>query len=285
MVVNKTLFSDSRGNELRLSSVCQTEQPVKFQGFSAKYVVIGVENYCMNGRKLTVRQGDFVVGNNHVDSKVLIDSNIAVKGLCVDISMEVLNDIIDYEYSQSAALADFLFHQEWVAQKYHFSSSQLGNTLQRLSHDFDDLLGNRVTITDDLFYTLAEKIVFDQSHVFKNFNSLKAARPQTNGRLFNFINDARNFIDDQFLKKIDIRQVAQEARISEYHFIRLFKTVFRITPYQYLAIKRLNHSRDLLSNQVSVSDTSAILGFADTAAFSNAFRKQFGYSPSQFSKT
>ena len=44
MLTNKVLFSDKLGNEIRFSSVIQTEQKVKFQNFSVKYVVSGIEN-------------------------------------------------------------------------------------------------------------------------------------------------------------------------------------------------------------------------------------------------
>ena len=47
--MNKAIFTDSKGNEIRLSSVMQADQEVKFKNFSAKYVVSGNENYKQQG--------------------------------------------------------------------------------------------------------------------------------------------------------------------------------------------------------------------------------------------
>ena len=66
MLTNKVLFSDKLGNEIRFSSVIQTEQKVKFQNFSVKYVVSGIENYNLNNRKLITKKGEYVVGNKNL---------------------------------------------------------------------------------------------------------------------------------------------------------------------------------------------------------------------------
>jgi AraC family transcriptional regulator len=75
--------------------------------------------------------------------------------------------------------------------------------------------------------------------------------------------------------------VAAECGLSEYHFFRLFKAIFAISPHQYLIRKRLDYAYYQLKNGLSnVSDAAVHSGFADIFAFSKSFKKHFGLSPS-----
>jgi methylphosphotriester-DNA--protein-cysteine methyltransferase len=101
--------------------------------------------------------------------------------------------------------------------------------LNQLANEFENLNGGISKINNELFFAVAECIVKDQSNIFQSFSRLKAAKQETTTRLFNFCCDAKNYIDNNFLEKISIEQIAGEAKLSEYHFIRLFKTIFN--PY------------------------------------------------------
>jgi AraC family transcriptional regulator len=279
MLSNKSIFSDSHGNALRLSSVLQADQEVHFQNVSAKFVVSGNEKYSLNNRKIAVKNGEYVIGNKNTSSTVLIDSSSPVKGICIDISKEIITEIIYYNYENSDPFSEFLFEQEWMVQKFNSNDTALGYKLIQLSNIFENLSNGSTQVNKELFYTVAECIVKDQSTFFKSFGSLKSVKAETNGRLFTFVYDAKNYIDDHFLEKINLETIAREAKLSEYHFIRLFKTVFNTTPYKYIIQKRLKFALELLQNHYSISEITLLLGYTDVSAFSNAFKQHFGFSP------
>jgi AraC-like DNA-binding protein len=284
MLVNKSIFSDGNGNALRLSSVFQTEQPVHFQNFSAKYVVSGNENYTINNRKLAVKEGEYVIGNKNTTSSVLIDTISPAKGICIDIAKEYLTEIIDYHYQNPTSFSHFLFEQDWVVQKYNVKNTSLGYALYQLANAFENLNTGAATINSELFYTTAECIVKDQSTIFQNFSRLKSVKQETTGRLFNYSYDAKNYIDEHFLERISLEQIASEAKLSEYHFIRLFKTIFNSTPYQYLIQKRLSYAKELLGQRVPIQEVAFLTSFADSASFCKAIKLAYGYTPKQFAK-
>jgi AraC family transcriptional regulator len=282
MLINKSIFSDTQGNELRLSSILQTEQKVNFQNFSAKYVVSGKEEYTLNKRKIKLNQGEYVIGNQYLSSGVLIDNTTPVKGICIDIAKEYITAITDYQFQNPIAFNQFMFEQDWMAQKYNVENTSLGYALKQLSAEFDNLNHGHSKIDNELFFALAECIVNDQSLVFKDFSRLKSVKQETSGRLFNFICDAKNYIDDAFLDKINIEIIAKEAKLSEYHFIRLFKTIFNITPYQYIIKKRLDYSKELLLQNYTLEEIAFLTSFADSASFCKTFKSRFGCTPKQF---
>lgn len=282
MLTNKNIFSDTKGNELRLSSVIQTEQKVNFQNFSAKYVVSGKEDYIINKRKIRLSQGEYVIRNKNTNSSVFIDNITPVQGICIDIAKEYITEIIDYQYQNPTAFNHFLFEQDWMVQKYTQENTSLGYTLNQLATEFDNLNNGHSQINNELFFALAECIVNDQSNVFKDFSRLKLVKQETNGRLFNFIYDAKNYIDNHFLDKITVEKIARESKLSEYHFIRLFKTVFNTTPYQYIIQQRLNYSKELLLQKHSIEEVAFLTSFADSPSFCKSFKGKFGLTPKKF---
>lgn len=282
MLVNKSIFSDKDGNALRVSSVIHADQEVNFNHFSAKYVVSGNENYTINNKKFDLKEGDYVIGNRNTNSKVFIDQPAHVNGICVDISKEIISEIIDYNYKKPSDFSRFLFEQDWMVQKYNTKNTQLGYALSQIATEFENLKNGSSVVNRELFFSIGECMVKDQSRVFESFNRLTSVKEETNGRLFNFVYDAKKYIDENFLENIDIEKISREAKLSEYHFIRLFKDVFNTTPYKYVIQKRLELALELLNNQYKTSEISSILGYTDIPAFSKAFKNQYGYSPSAY---
>lgn len=282
MVINRSLFNDETGNDLRLSSVLQIDQSVDFKNFSAKYVVSGKESYKINSRNIILKEGEYVIGNKNTTSKVFIDDKNPVKGICVDIAKDLILDVSAFQFENSSHFSNFLFDQEWMVQKYNATNSALGYALNQLSCEFDNLSQGHKQINKELFYGIAECIVNDQSKIYSNFKQLRSIKHETNGRLFNFVHDAKNYIDNNFLEKINLNDIAREAKLSEYHFIRLFNTVFKTTPYKYTINKRLDFAQELLKNHYNISDIAILLGYTDVPAFSKSFKQKFGVSPKNF---
>ena len=93
------------------------------------------------------------------------------------------------------------------------------------------------------------------------------------------------YIDQHLSSSIAVEDLAELVSCSKFHFLREFKKLTGITPYQYLMDKRLEESKVLLStNNQSISSVGSELGFSDQAHFTRAFKKQFGMTPGQFQK-
>ena len=92
----------------------------------------------------------------------------------------------------------------------------------------------------------------------------------------------KSFIEQYFTVDIDIKKVARESGISEYHFYRLFKNVYGISPYQYLKQKRLEMAKIMLKkDNIPISQLAMEVGYSDIFTFSKAYKQHFGFPPSQ----
>ena len=80
-----------------------------------------------------------------------------------------------------------------------------------------------------------------------------------------------------------LQNLASEARLSPYHFLRAFKQVAGVTPHQYLLRARLREAAMRLANErARVSDIALDCGFGDVSNFNRAFRAELGMSPRKF---
>jgi AraC family transcriptional regulator len=285
MYVNKTILNDNQGNALRLSKVQQLDGAIKFKGFSAKFVISGEETYFVNNKKFVLKENEYIIGNNSSESTILIDTKIPAKGLCIDISEKIIKDVINYAFDENPNLENFLFSETLFVNKYNNQNSTLGKNLSQIASNFDILMLSENQLNNDLFYSLAECVVNDQSYLQQQFLKLNAVKSETNKQLFHLIWDAKNYLDLHFLEKLDIETIAKTIGLSEYHFIRLFKKVIDVSPYQYLISRRLNYSKILLLDNYSVQETAFMVGFADVFSFSKSFKTAFGLSPNGFKKS
>jgi AraC family transcriptional regulator len=80
-----------------------------------------------------------------------------------------------------------------------------------------------------------------------------------------------------------LARLAEEARLSPYHFLRTFQSVVGLTPHQYVMRMRLRRAAvRLVQERTSVLDVALDCGFGDVSNFNRSFRAEFGVSPRVF---
>jgi AraC-like DNA-binding protein len=100
--------------------------------------------------------------------------------------------------------------------------------------------------------------------------------------LYKRIVQAKLFIDNNYAENIDLDKISDEAYFSKFHFIRLFKQIYRKTPHQYVTAVRLGKARELLSKGMPVSAVCTSVGFDSLSSFSGKFKSAFGETPSSY---
>jgi AraC family transcriptional regulator len=75
-------------------------------------------------------------------------------------------------------------------------------------------------------------------------------------------------------------QMAHDAALSPYHFLRTFERLTGVTPHQYVLRARLRDAAlRLVSRADKILDVALQCGFGDLSNFNRAFRVEFGVSP------
>lgn len=77
-----------------------------------------------------------------------------------------------------------------------------------------------------------------------------------------------------------LKELAQEAGLSPYHFLRTFERLTGVTPHQFALRARLREAAIRLSTESTrILDVALDCGFGDVSNFNHAFRAEFGANP------
>jgi AraC family transcriptional regulator len=94
---------------------------------------------------------------------------------------------------------------------------------------------------------------------------------------------AIEFMHDNCGRELSLREIAEVAYVSEFHFARLFKKITAQTPHAYLAALRIDKARRLLAEtDASISDIGAQVGYTSQSHFTKVFRAATGATPKAF---
>jgi len=92
-----------------------------------------------------------------------------------------------------------------------------------------------------------------------------------------------SYINEHFTGKITIQTLAEQAMLSQYHFIRMFKSYTSFTPHEYIVNIRISAAKYMLKNtSLSVKDIGLDAGFPSESAFCTAFKKKMGITPTEY---
>ena len=95
----------------------------------------------------------------------------------------------------------------------------------------------------------------------------------------------KNFIDNNYAEDIKLENLSKMAYMNKFHLISEFKQSYRVTPIEYLILKRIEITKNLLiSTNHSMEEISSIVGFNSQSYFNQVFKKKVGLTPSQFRK-
>src|SRR6478752_6035489 len=93
---------------------------------------------------------------------------------------------------------------------------------------------------------------------------------------------ARDLIDRDYARPLDVPTMARKALMSPAHFSRQFRAAYGETPYGYLMTRRIERAMALLRSGVSVTDACMAVGCTSLGSFSSRFTELVGEPPSSY---
>jgi AraC-like DNA-binding protein len=93
------------------------------------------------------------------------------------------------------------------------------------------------------------------------------------------IRRALELLVDNVREATSLDDLAKEARLSKYHFVRCFRHSVGFAPYRYRKLLRVLEARRLLEAGFSVAEAAGQANFADASHLSRTFREWVGVTP------
>jgi AraC family transcriptional regulator len=109
-------------------------------------------------------------------------------------------------------------------------------------------------------------------------------RPATTATYIQAINRVIDYIVGHLSEPLRLRDLARVARLSQFHFHRVFQAIVGSTPADFVKRLRLEKALRLLSRPRAPSFTTIALecGFSASSDFSRCFKQRFGVPPRSF---
>jgi transcriptional regulator GlxA family with amidase domain len=94
---------------------------------------------------------------------------------------------------------------------------------------------------------------------------------------------ARDRMDREYAKPLDVEALARDAHMSAGHFSRRFRAAYGESPYSYLMTRRIERAMALLRRgDLSVTDVCFAVGCSSLGTFSSRFTELVGVPPSVY---
>ena len=95
--------------------------------------------------------------------------------------------------------------------------------------------------------------------------------------------EAIRLVASDAARPVRLQDLAASAGMSKYHFLRVFRRLTGMTPYQYLLSTRMRRAAlELASSRRPVLAIALDSGFGDLSTFNHRFRAAFGATPTQY---
>ena len=135
----------------------------------------------------------------------------------------------------------------------------------------------------ELLAAFASHLLQEHHNVYAMAEKLPPLKLSTRIELYKRLSLAHDYIHSYYKQEPDLEEIAVAACLSRFHFLRLFKEIYGITPHQYITRLKINAAQRLLnSGNASIEQIAELAGFEHSSSFCRAFQKLIGYSPQQY---
>ena len=253
---------------------------------SLKTVLSGEEWYAIDGRRLAVRPGRFLILNEDQRYACRIQKGEPAKVLSIFFKKEFAGAIFRDCLRSEEASAEEPFHTgndtlEFF-QTLHPVGPQLLHQLSGLTTHLESM-GDYTGLTDEHLLFLLRQLVRTYKSEVNGSGRIDAVKASTRKEIFKRVCFARDLLHSAYREKLDLDTISKAACLSVPQLVRQFKYAFRVTPHSYLARVRLHHAADFLRRtELPVADVSWQCGFDNVSAFGRAFKAEYGIQPGQY---
>ncbi len=122
----------------------------------------------------------------------------------------------------------------------------------------------------------------NQYQILQLLNCLDEIADSSNLQLKNhtpYIHDLKRQLELYPECKLTVAEMAQNAFISKYHFIRSFKAEVGLTPHQFQIQNRIRKAQRLIHEADTITEVALTTGFCDQSHFIKQFEKYVGLPP------
>lgn len=233
------------------------------------YITSGEGRFSIEDTGIDVKKDDFLIINSNIGHSIYpTNESETLEYLSIGIdSISIVNLDDDPENLESTKF----FHIELEENKEYLYESFV--------QILDEFSSNK-PYSKSMANAKASVLIIDILRMFSN--KIELSHDKKVNKQIDYI---KNYIDSNYAEDIKLEKLSQMAFMNKFHLISEFKQSYRVTPIEYLILKRIEVTKNLLiSTNHSMEEISSIVGFNSQSYFNQVFKKKVGITPSKFRK-
>jgi AraC-like DNA-binding protein len=217
----------------------------------------------VNGRRLTLRQGDLQVTRGGDIIRMGHDPARPITALSVTLAVE------------QGMMPNILLQRNF-ARRYRIQDPR------RYSRQFDAVLQALQSPVEVREWKLTGAVLQYLAYVLEVTQAPLSAQALLDEGTVDRVMIAQTWANARLASPLSLEQWARAVNWHPVHFDRVFKQQTGVTPMRWLNERRMQAARQYLSGtSKTVAEIAEALGYSDPFYFSRVFRRHFGQSPRQ----
>lgn len=254
---------------------------------SFKIILSGEEWYVVNNRRIAVRPGQFLILNDEQNYSCSIDQE-KVRGFSVFFRKEFAAEVFRNEMSSNEeTILDNPFSLNEKSPEFFQTLNYITPELQLQLMTLISALENNGfhAMTDEKLVFLLEHLIRSHKSDTKRIDRVAAIKLSSRTEIYKRLCIAKDLLHSTFMDNPDLQTLSSTSCLSVPQLIRQFKSVFQVTPHQYLIALRLKRAVELLKfSHKPINEITWECGFENESAFCRAFKTTYGTQPLNYRK-
>ena len=224
-----------------------------------EYVLDGIGHIECDGRKITVKKGDFYLLNRLHSHLYYSDREKPFRKIWVNVRGRLLDGLINaYGLTEGAIV---------------IPNSETLPCFEKLRALLSTInVGNSDEIMSKCAVTMCEMVITAAAE----HSRVQRAAISTAERI-------KDYIDSGLSYNVTLDDIAQHFYLNKSYIISIFSEKYGYTPKQYILQRKMQAACSMLEeNMYSISEIADLLDFSSSQHFSSSFKKKLGVSPDEY---
>lgn len=275
-------------NQISSETVKQAYYPEHVSNFSIKMVFSGNTTYNLGKRQLNLYPDSFLSINLGTTFSSKVDSSIPVSNLSISFAPSFLSDFYKTQHKTHKELLDDPFNMEEISDSYYLETiypfaGDMKYNIMHLKQQLEQEEPDDLLINEYLHHCLINYHKVYTKEVADKSEKLNFQNNSTKVEILRRLTFAKEFINSNYNKKLELDDIAQSACLSVNHLLRTFKQAYGKSPHQYLIQVRIDRSKYLLKNtNYTINDIVEIIGFECPSSFIRLFKSLNRITPGKY---
>lgn len=234
-------------------------------------LIQGCVDYMIEGRSYHLQPYDIVLVNHNHIHKPNIDDSVPYERIIVYLSPNFITSYQTETYDLSSCFQQAAKNHSHVLRIHALKKSTLFQIIRNLEHACCDS-----AYANDLYcQVLFLEFMIQLNRAIQNHTLQYLNTSTCNRKLLSIL----DYINQNLTDDLTIDLLSKQFYISKYHLMRIFKEETGYTIGTYITDKRLMMAKELLGQDIPITEICFLCGFKNYSTFSRAYKTFFGKTP------